>query len=174
MSLFKQLVSILFIVLTSNPIAAEEGYRVDLPELMGTHSTAAISRPASFDVGKSFSAIQRVRIFLSGVAHPGTAMTHETDETTDLPASLRLDFADRFPNFDLNIPVARFGPLDLSFDEESEAFGSMRGADWTFLKDGKGEVKLSWDRVCPGPCRFLNHATVKIHQAYLLIEGTPE
>jgi hypothetical protein len=119
----------------------------------------------------------------------------------DLEPQMRLADAFAAQVFDIRSPVSRFEPLEGSFRVEVpfetrslrprarpttganqvtgqkimiQPVDSPPETDWSFLHDGVGALRVSWTQVgCgDGGCRYVEHATVDIHGARLVVEGT--
>jgi len=170
-----------FIVLfTALSLASSAGasmtYEYDLPGLVGIHQHIDKSITVPFVLKAQFSSIASVEIRLEGRANPGLAvLTKVPEQDFVLPVDFRIKIAEKFiPGvIDLTTSAAYFGPLHDFFQEQQYFIVKQRNAkpDWSFLKDGAGELHFGWGAGCPDGCRYVNHASVEITRATLVIKG---
>ena len=92
-----------------------------------------------------------------------------------LPVAFQFMAADEFiPGMgSLNTPVAQSGPFEGPFTNETEfvLLGRQTPPDFSFLLDGKAELRFSWGRGCDTGCSFIQLAVADIKQVVLRVEG---
>ena len=173
--------SIIFCLLQANPSAAEHAWRHKVRGLQGEYTNVSNMGELlvfPIDLRKTFSSISSVSILVKGTAYPGRAIaTDGYNEEFELPVVFQFRVADEFipASASLNTPVAQAGPFEGSFTNETEfsLMGRQTPPDFSFLLDGKAELKFSWGPVCPdGGCQFLDYAVADIRTAFLKVVGT--
>lgn len=170
----------LLIVLLLLAIAAKTGasatkHEYQIPGLVGVHTHIDKTFTAPFDLKTTFAEIGNVELYLEGNAAHGSAVATEGgQEAFELPVNLDIAIDEHFiPQMgSLKTPIATFTSLSGNFETQKIFKPRPRAykADWSFLKNGKGELRLSWGMECPGACRYLNHSTVIITKAVLIVD----
>lgn len=168
---------IVFLLLI-NVLNAETSYvkfEYDMPGLVGIHSHIDMPFKIPLDLKMAPIKINRVVLYLEGKSSPGSAISTKDDSRIELPAQFDIAIADHFAQYS-------FGPetLTASFESLPSNFKSHvifkprlgnYSADWNFLNKGSGELLFTWGRGCQVSCRYIEHSTVNITKAVLIIEG---
>jgi len=130
------------------------------------------------DLKKTFSSISSVSVLVKGFAYPGRGIaTDGSYEEFELPVVFQFKLADEFISGtgSLDTPVAQLGPFEGNFGNEEEfaVMGRPTMPDFSFLLDGKAELRFSWGRVCPdGGCQFLDYAVADLKRVVVRVVGT--
>lgn len=156
-------------------VAESYSYAFKLPGMVGKRSHLDKPLTVPFDLKAKFSHIRAVELHLEGVARPGLAKaTSGTNEALELPVSFNVEVADKFRQHKASAQsfTARFNNLHDRFTIRQKFLGlDGRNADWSILWDGVGEMKLSWTGSCPEGCRYVEHSTLDITGATLIVHG---
>ena len=175
---------IVFCLLQANPSIAGDTWRYNVRGLHGLYSNVSglgKLQVFSIDMKKTFYSINSVSILVKGKAYPGRAVAlDESNEEFELPVVFQFMVADEFvPRFprsvSLNTPVAQLGPFEGSFTNETDflLMGRQTPPDFSFLLDGKAQLRFSWGLVCPdGGCRYLEYAFADFKKVVLKVVGT--
>lgn len=167
--------------LQADPSLAERAWIYNVHELHGEYTNVSyIGELLIFpiDMRKTFTSISSVSVLVKGFAYPGRAVaTDGSNVEIELPVVFQFKIADEFVpgTGSLNTPVAQSGPFDGAFTDEVEftLLGRQAPPDFSFLLDGKGELRFSWGLVCPGSgCQFLDYAVADIKRAVIKVVGT--
>jgi hypothetical protein len=149
-------------------LASGETFTVPLPELLGVYGPGS-SRTASFDLGTSFRAIQKVRIHWSGTLTPGLGhgdgIERPADEWFAWPAKFGALMDPPGPSE----WWAWVGPSS-PFDVE-QAFAPRWGATWDSLLDGRGEVTVRLFSAIVIGGVMVTPPSGWIGEAHLVLEG---
>ncbi|MBC7901917.1 MAG: hypothetical protein H7Y27_00780 [Gemmatimonadaceae bacterium] len=155
-------------------------YEYDLPGLVGNHSHIDQPITVPFDLKTKFTFISSVEIRLEGRAIPGLAVsTTNSLQNYQLPVTLNFRIANNLNTRYAHIetPIAKFGSLHDFFLVQQYFItrdiikNKKVNIDWSFLKDGIGEIRFNWGGGCPDACQFVDHAMVEISRATLIIKG---
>jgi hypothetical protein len=174
-------VGILGFFLQAAPSLAGHAWRYNVHELHGQYTNVSgMGELMVFpiDMRKTFSSISSVSVFVKGIGYPGLAIaTDGSNEEFELPVVFQFRVADEFVpgTGSLDTPVAQSGPFEGAFSNEVEfaLMGRQTQPDFSFLLDGKAELRFSWGLVCPdGGCHFLDYAVADIKRVVVKVVGT--
>jgi hypothetical protein len=167
--------------LQADPSLAGNAWIYNVHELHGEYTNVSgIGELMVFpiDMRKTFTSISSVSVLVKGFAYPGRAIaTDGSNEEIELPVVFQFRVADEFVpgTGSLNTPGAQSGPFEGAFTDEVEfsLMGRQTPPDFSFLLDGKAELRFSWGLVCPDSgCQFLDYAVADIKRAVVKVVGT--
>jgi hypothetical protein len=179
MILSRRLIFVLLVlVIAVKAEASATKYEYEIPGLLGVHSNSVKTFNIPFDLKTTFAKIVNVELLIEGKASPGSAIATEGEQAQfELPVNFDIGIAERFipQHFDSKTSIALFISL-LSNFKTQRTFTPRRAsgysADWSFLTKGTGELRFAWGKDCPGSCRYIDHSTVDITKAILIVEGS--
>lgn len=173
MQMLRRALTVFLVLLTPLLLRADDSPAIAIPGLEGPHSLAGGFFETQVDAGQAFSSITSVRFHIEGSAQSGQAeMPEGSLNFVKVPVAFSVMLADSFTNSTLpNNPVARFGPFELAFTGDQKFSGTIKGADWTFLKDGHATLRFSWETNCLATCRYVKYPLVDISGASIVIDG---
>ncbi len=174
-------VGMVCLFLQADPSLAGHAWIYNVHELHGEYTNVSgIGELLVFpiDMKKTFSSISSVSVLVKGFAYPGRAIaTDGSYEELELPVVFQFKLADEFVpgTASLDTPVAQFGPFEGDFDNEEDfvLMGRPIPPNFSFLLDGKAELRFSWGRVCPdGGCQYLEYAVADLKRVVVKVVGT--
>ena len=167
----KSILVMVVIILSVANVALADIITAPLPELVGSVVQYSDMSGVDVDLGVTFSAIQSVRIQLSGTITPGLGCGDGVERPVlpyfDVPGVIEIFFD--HPAAGSCITSA--GPFDGSFSVD-QVFDCTYDASWDILLDGQQELfaYITSNLIVIGG-QILDFPTADISQATLIVEG---
>lgn len=167
----KSILVMVVIILSVGNVALADIITAPLPELVGSVVQYSDMSGVDVDLGVTFSAIQSVRIQLSGTITPGLGCGDGVERPVlpyfDVPGVIEIFFD--HPAAGSCITSA--GPFDGSFSVD-QVFDCTYDASWDILLDGQQELfaYITSNLIVIGG-QILDFPTADISQATLIVEG---
>lgn len=167
----KSILVMVVIILSVGNVALADIITAPLPELVGSVVQYSDMSGVDVDLGVTFSAIQSVRIQLSGTITPGLGCGDGVERPVlpyfDVPGVIEIFFD--HPAAGSCITSA--GPFDGSFSVD-QVFDCTYDASWDILLDGQQELfaHITSNLIVIGG-QILDFPTADISQATLIVEG---